>query len=75
MVHAMAEWYSKAVQEGDTEHIRLSRILDVAQDLVCENLCLRWRYSYRCLTKETQSRGTPLPRGKDQYPPVLLTFL
>jgi hypothetical protein len=30
----MAEWYSKAIQEGDSEHSRLSRILDVAQDLV-----------------------------------------
>ena len=34
VVHAMAEWYSKAVQEDDSEHSRLSRILDVAQDLV-----------------------------------------
>ena len=34
VVHSMAEWYSKAVQEGDSEHSRLSRILDVAQDLV-----------------------------------------
>jgi len=34
VVHAMAEWYSKAIQEGDSEHSRLSRILDVAQDLV-----------------------------------------
>ena len=34
VVHAMNEWYSKALQEGDSEHTRLSRILDVAQDLV-----------------------------------------
>ncbi len=33
VVHAMADWYSKAVTEGDLEHNRLSRILDVAQDL------------------------------------------
>ncbi len=30
---AMADWYSKAAAEGDQEHNRLSRILDVAQDL------------------------------------------
>ena len=28
---SMADWYLKAAQEGDNEHSRLSRILDVAQ--------------------------------------------
>jgi hypothetical protein len=33
VIHSMAEWYSKALPEGDNEHARLSRILDIAQDL------------------------------------------
>ena len=33
VIHSMAEWYSKALPEGDSEHARLSRILDIAQDL------------------------------------------
>ena len=33
VIHSMAEWYSKAIPEGDSEHARLSRILDIAQDL------------------------------------------
>jgi len=40
VVHAMAEWYAKAASEGDTEHNRLSRILDVAQDLKALNILL-----------------------------------
>ena len=33
VIHSMAEWYSKAIPEGDSEHQRLTRILDIAQDL------------------------------------------
>lgn len=33
VIHSMADWYSKAIPEGDSEHARLSRILDIAQDL------------------------------------------
>ena len=29
----MTEWYSKAVPGDGSEHLRLSRILDIAQDL------------------------------------------
>ena len=29
----MADWYTKAQSEGDSESQRLSRILDVSQDL------------------------------------------
>ena len=37
---SMADWYHKAAQEGDSEHSRLSRILDVAQDLKALSLML-----------------------------------
>ena len=37
---SMADWYLKAAQEGDNEHQRLSRILDVAQDLKALHLML-----------------------------------
>jgi len=37
---SMADWYLKAAQEGDNEHSRLSRILDVAQDLKALSLML-----------------------------------
>ena len=37
----MAEWYGKASQEGDSEHNRLSRILDVAQDLKALSVLLQ----------------------------------
>uniref|UniRef100_A0A0K2T7H7 CCR4-NOT transcription complex subunit 1 n=1 Tax=Lepeophtheirus salmonis TaxID=72036 RepID=A0A0K2T7H7_LEPSM len=33
VIQAMDEYYRKAAEEGDCEHSRLSRILDVAQDL------------------------------------------
>ncbi len=33
VIHAMGEWYMKAQAEGEPETARLSRILDVAQDL------------------------------------------
>ncbi len=33
VMHSMGEWYSKAANEMDSEHNRLSRILDLAQDL------------------------------------------
>ena len=33
LIHSMADWYTKAHGEGDNENNRLSRILDVAQDL------------------------------------------
>ena len=33
VIHAMTEWYSKAVPGDGSEHARLSRILDIAQDL------------------------------------------
>ena len=41
VMRAMAEWYGKAVQEGDSEHNRLSRILDVAQDLKALSVLLQ----------------------------------
>jgi len=37
---SMADWYLKAAQEGESEHSRLSRILDVAQDLKALSLML-----------------------------------
>ena len=37
---SMADWYLKAGQEGDNEHSRLSRILDVAQDLKAVHMML-----------------------------------
>ena len=37
----MAEWYGKATAEGDTEHARLSRILDVAQELKALSVLLQ----------------------------------
>jgi CCR4-NOT transcription complex subunit 1 len=37
---SMADWYLKAAAEGDSEHSRLSRILDVAQDLKALSLML-----------------------------------
>ena len=37
---SMADWYLKAAQEGDNEHSRLSRILDVAQDLKALSMML-----------------------------------
>ena len=37
---SMADWYLKAGQEGDNEHSRLSRILDVAQDLKALSMML-----------------------------------
>ena len=37
---SMADWYLKSGQEGDNEHSRLSRILDVAQDLKALSLML-----------------------------------
>ena len=33
IIHSMADWYTKATSEGDSESQRLSRILDVSQDL------------------------------------------
>ena len=33
VIHAMTEWYSKAIPGDGSEHARLSRILDIAQDL------------------------------------------
>lgn len=33
IIHSMADWYTKAQSEGDSESQRLSRILDVSQDL------------------------------------------
>ena len=41
VMRAMAEWYGKAVTEGDSEHNRLSRILDVAQDLKALSVLLQ----------------------------------
>ena len=37
---SMADWYLKAGPEGDNEHSRLSRILDVAQDLKALSMML-----------------------------------
>ena len=41
VMRSMAEWYGKASQEGDSEHNRLSRILDVAQDLKALSVLLQ----------------------------------
>jgi hypothetical protein len=40
----MAEWYGKGLQEGDTEHARLSRVLDVAQELKALSMLLQSNY-------------------------------
>jgi len=40
LILSMADWYMKAVQEGDSEQSRLGRILDIAQDLKALNLML-----------------------------------
>ena len=43
-MRAMAEWYGKGLQEGDTEHARLSRVLDVAQELKALSMLLQSNY-------------------------------
>ena len=44
IMRAMAEWYGKGLQEGDTEHARLSRVLDVAQELKALSMLLQSNY-------------------------------
>jgi len=44
IMRAMAEWYGKGLQEGDTEHARLSRVLDVAQELKALSMLLTSGY-------------------------------
>ena len=45
IMRAMAEWYGKANQEGyETEHARLSRVLDVAQELKALSMLLQSNY-------------------------------
>ena len=38
-MRAMAEWYGKANQEGDTEHARLSRVLGIKFTYKIYKLC------------------------------------
>lgn len=39
IMHAMAEWYIR----GDSDQTKLSRILDVAQDLKVITVCVTWQ--------------------------------
>jgi CCR4-NOT transcription complex subunit 1 len=40
VMHSMGEWYLKSAAEGEMEASRLSRILDVAQDLKALSILL-----------------------------------